>query len=385
MSLKMFASGKLSTGLGSIKNILGVAAGKGGVGKSTLTVNLARALKKLGFSVGVLDADIYGPSIRKMLPEEHLPLSENQQLFPATSAGIKVLSLAFFREEKEAAAVRSPIANSVITQFLHEVSWGELDFLLIDFPPGTGDIQLTLCQQAHLTGTIVVTTPQEVALLDVRKAMSLFTKLKVPIIGVIENMSYYQPSCSERVYPFGQGGGKKLAQEANALLLGEIPLDQALCASGDAGNSLFEESISLGSTADLILQAAAKIVECLHTKAKTQKNTLNQLAEETNLKPNDPHFSEIKKIYQKDEFSFLVEWYSGTTKTYQLSALQRECPCARCVDEVTNERLKALVNEKVRAHNIRRLGNYALKIDFDSGCSAGIYDYEFLYQRGIEP
>ena len=159
----------------NIKHVVAIAAGKGGVGKSTVTVNLALALQSLGKRVGILDADIYGPSVRKMLPEEQPPAQQGNQLIPATChGGIRMMSMAYFRTEKEAAAVRAPVATGIIKQFLQTIVWGELDYLLIDFPPGTGDIQLTLSQQAHLVGALMVTTPQEVALLDVRKAMHLF-------------------------------------------------------------------------------------------------------------------------------------------------------------------------------------------------------------------
>lgn len=238
MALKMFQGDLSRSEAPPIKNIIGIAAGKGGVGKSTVTANLARALKQKGFNVGVLDADIYGPSLRKMLPESRLPGHRNGRLLPAISEGIKLLSLAYFRKEHEAAAIRAPIANSVVSQFLKGVEWGELDYLLIDFPPGTGDIQITLSQQANLSGAIMVTTPQEVALMDVRKAMSLFESVRVPLVGIIENMSYYLGQ-HEKVYLFGRGGGEKLALASGLPFLGQIPLDAALCQSGDDGKSLF--------------------------------------------------------------------------------------------------------------------------------------------------
>lgn len=191
-----------------IKHTIAIAAGKGGVGKSTVTVNLALALTHLGYSVGVMDTDIYGPSIRKMLPEDRLPIQKGNTIIPAVCNGIKMISMAYFRKEHEASAVRAPIANGVISQFIENVAWGPLDYLLIDFPPGTGDIQLTLSQKASLSGAIMITTPQEVSVMDVRKAINLFSQVKVPIIGIIENMSYYQaPATQEKIYLFGKGGG----------------------------------------------------------------------------------------------------------------------------------------------------------------------------------
>lgn len=224
--------------LSEISNVIAVAAGKGGVGKSTVAVNLALALSRKGFKVGILDADVYGPSLRKMLPEDQMPNQEGNIIYPAASQGIRMISLAYFRRNNEAAIVRAPIANGVISQFLHNVAWGALDYLFIDFPPGTGDVQLTLCQQAKLTAAIVVTTPQEVALLDVRKAISMFNQVKVPILGVIENMSYYLlPGTSEKVYIFGKDGGERLAKESSVPFLGGIPIDPELCKCGDQGNA----------------------------------------------------------------------------------------------------------------------------------------------------
>lgn len=242
MSLKMF---KPETPipkppLSRISHTIAIAAGKGGVGKSSVTTNLAIALKRAGYSVGVMDTDIYGPSIRQMLPEEQPPTQTGDIIKPAISQGIRVISMAYFRHANEATAVRAPIANGVITQFIKNVDWGHLDFLLIDFPPGTGDIQLTLSQQANLTGAIMVTTPQEVALMDVRKAIHLFDQVNIPVIGIVENMSYYQPkNTTEKVYLFGKGGGERLAAEIGAPFLGGIPLDPEICQSGDEGRSLF--------------------------------------------------------------------------------------------------------------------------------------------------
>lgn len=250
MPLKMFQPDpKPLSPLSKITHIIGIAAGKGGVGKSSVTVNLAIALKLAGYAVGILDADIYGPSVRRMLPEETMPRQKGEKLLPADSKGIKIISMAYFRKEHEAAAVRAPIANGVITQFLKNVDWGLLDFLLIDFPPGTGDIQLTLTQQANLTGTVIVTTPQEVALLDVRKAAHLFSQMNVPIIGVVENMSYYQShSMAEKVHLFGSGGGERLAMDLGVPFLGGIPIDPEICRCGDAGESIFQDD-SKGSVA----------------------------------------------------------------------------------------------------------------------------------------
>lgn len=242
--------------LQDVKHIVGIAAGKGGVGKSTVAVQLAIALQRLGYSVGLMDTDIYGPSIRKMLPEDSLPSQKGQTLYPAISQGIKVISMAYFRKESEAAAVRAPIANSIVTQFVRQVAWGKLDYLLIDFPPGTGDVQLTLSQQANLSGAIMVTTPQEVAVIDVRKAMHLFDQVGVPVIGIVENMShYYHEATRETLYLLGKGGGRALANEAGVPLLGEVPIDPSLSQHSDQRRSLSPTSRTASAFTAIAQQA----------------------------------------------------------------------------------------------------------------------------------
>lgn len=247
--------------------IIAVAAGKGGVGKSTLTVNLALALQHMGHSVGIMDTDLYGPSIRKMLPEDRMPGQKGSTIIPALCNGIRMISMAYFRKEHEAAVVRAPIANGLIKQFIQNVDWGPLDYLLIDFPPGTGDIQLTLSQHANLTGAVMITTPQEVAVMDVRKAMHMFEQVNVPVIGVVENMSYYtygstkEIPVGETLYLFGKGGGERLARESGVPFLGEIPIIPALCKCGDSGHSLFsEDHAEYKQAASIFVKIAEQLV-----------------------------------------------------------------------------------------------------------------------------
>jgi ATP-binding protein involved in chromosome partitioning len=231
-----------------IINCIGVAAGKGGVGKSSVTVNLALALAASGARVGILDADLYGPSIGKMLPKAKAMEEIEGWMIPAEGLGIHYISLAHFPMGQKATIVRAPIANQIISEFLHHVKWPDLDFLLIDFPPGTGDIQLTLMQQASLIGTILVTTPQEVALLDVRKAYQMFKEMQVPVLGVIENMSYFEETSNKKVYPFGQGGGRSFCLECDLKLIGEIPIDPHISNCCDQGCSLIERFPGNSST-----------------------------------------------------------------------------------------------------------------------------------------
>ena len=240
MPLPMYGTAKEKTAPSLIGCTIAVASGKGGVGKSTVAVNLALALKKQGLRVGVMDTDIYGPSIRKMLPEDRMPGQKGQRLTPALSKGICLMSMAYFKQENEAAIIRAPIANGVISQFVHQVDWGDLDYLIIDFPPGTGDIQLTLCQQANITCALMVTTPQEVALMDVKKSMNLFDQVNIPVLGMTENMSGLKIGDVE-VFPFGKGGGERLARETGVPFLGSVPVDPMICQKADRGESIFDE------------------------------------------------------------------------------------------------------------------------------------------------
>ena len=222
---------------GGIGKVLAVASGKGGVGKSTVSANLAVALSKLGYSVGLVDLDIYGPSMSLMFGTKERPgANENDEFLPVTAHGVKLLSMGLLINESDPVAVRGPLATRYVQQFLRNVAWGDVDFLILDLPPGTGDIQLTIVQTAELDGVVVVTTPQEVALIDARKAIGLFERVETPILGVIENMSYFQcPSDGKIYHIFGEGGGEREAAKLGVPLLGKIPLDISTRSGGDEG------------------------------------------------------------------------------------------------------------------------------------------------------
>ena len=225
--------------LPGVKHIIAVSSGKGGVGKSTVTVNLAVALKQEGFAVGIMDADIYGPNIPMMIGVTKEPVKEGDNLTPAEGQGVKVISMGFFVPEDTPVVWRGPMVHSAIQQFFRDVVWGELDYLLIDLPPGTGDVPLTLSQLVPLTGAITVTTPQDVALADVRKGMMMFKKVNVPLLGVIENMSHFVCGhCGERTEIFSYGGGEQAAKKFEVPFLGRIPLDPAIREGGDQGSPI---------------------------------------------------------------------------------------------------------------------------------------------------
>jgi ATP-binding protein involved in chromosome partitioning len=224
-----------------VKNTIAVASGKGGVGKSTVAVNLAVSLARDGARVGLIDCDVYGPSIPLMLDINEKPIMHNQKLLPLEKFGLKVMSIGFLVDPKQAVIWRGPMASGAVRQFMSDVEWGELDYLIFDMPPGTGDIQLTLVQQIPLTGAVIVTTPQEIALADARKGMAMFTKVNVPILGVIENMSYFVCShCGNRENIFDAGGGRRAAEELNVPFLGEIPIDTNIRIGGDTGRPIVE-------------------------------------------------------------------------------------------------------------------------------------------------
>lgn len=224
--------------LPGVRNTIAVASGKGGVGKSTVAVNLAVALSEQGAAVGLLDADIYGPSIPTMLGANEQPeMSENRKILPLHRHGVKLMSIGFLLPDKNTAMVwRGPMVHSALRNFLQDVEWGELDYLIVDMPPGTGDAHLTMTQSIPLTGAVVVTTPQIVALDDARKGVALFQKTNTPILGIIENMSYFiAPDTGKRYDIFRAGGGRATAEELGTPFLGEIPIDMSICEGGDAG------------------------------------------------------------------------------------------------------------------------------------------------------
>ena len=223
--------------LPSVSNIIAVASGKGGVGKSTTSTNLAMALRMAGANVGILDADIYGPSVPTMIRTEEPPNStKDSQLIPGSGMGIKLMSMGYFMNQGQAAILRGPMVSGAVQQFLNQVEWGQLDYLIVDYPPGTGDIQLTLSQQAPITGAIVVTTPQNISLIDVERAIMMFEKTGVPVLGIVETMSYFICSnCDKRHTVFREGGGERIADEIGVPFLGGIPIDPRIAEGGDVG------------------------------------------------------------------------------------------------------------------------------------------------------
>ncbi|MBE9059932.1 Mrp/NBP35 family ATP-binding protein [cf. Phormidesmis sp. LEGE 11477] len=257
------------TGIDGVKNIFAVTSGKGGVGKSTVAINLAVALAKTGAAVGLLDADIYGPNAPIMmgLSDSNVTVRDDngqEVLEPAFNHGVKMVSMGFLIDRDQPVVWRGPMLNGVIRQFLYQVQWGNLDYLVVDMPPGTGDAQLTLAQAVPMAGVVIVTTPQDVALSDARRGLKMFDQLKVPILGLVENMSYFvPPDMPEKRYAiFGEGGGEQAAEELAVDLLGKVPLEMPVREGGDRGLPIVladPESASAQALMDIAKQTAAKI------------------------------------------------------------------------------------------------------------------------------
>src|ERR687897_223726 len=272
--------------LPGVKNIIAVASGKGGVGKTTVSVNLALALAKTGARVGLLDADIYGPSVPLMLGLKNPPEIVNNKIEPVLAQGVKVISMGFFYEQSQQAGIyRGPIVAGIVKQFLTDVNWGDLDYLIIDLPPGTGDAPLTLAQTIPITGIIIVTTPQDVAMNVAAKAVGMFNKLNVPIIGVIENMSYLEcQHCNNKIAIFGTGGGQKVSDQFNVPFIGEIPLHQQIMSGSDSGNpvTISEPNNTQAVIFDKIARTVAGRISIIASELQDQEKAENEQSKAEN-------------------------------------------------------------------------------------------------------
>ena len=270
--------------MSTVKNIIAVASGKGGVGKSTVSLNLALALSKTGAKVGLLDADIYGPSIPLMLGMPKTPMQvEDNKLQPPESNGIKVVSFGFFAEQEHQAAIyRGPVISGIVKQFLIDTNWSDLDYLIVDLPPGTGDIPLTLAQTIPITGILVVTTPQQVASSVAVKAIGMFDKLNVPMLGVVENMSYFECSkCNEKHHIFGNGGAERISEKHNIPFLGAIPLNSGIMEGSDLGKPIMLTQPDSPSAEAFTSTAKNIAAQCSIVAAKLQEEMQKEEAPTT--------------------------------------------------------------------------------------------------------
>lgn len=258
-----------------IPKIIAVASGKGGVGKSTVAVNLSLALRTMSERVGLLDADVYGPSLPLMLGLSEKPLVQGNKLLPMEKFGLKTMSMGLLASEDTPVIWRGPMVASILQQFLVQVAWGPLDYLVIDFPPGTGDAQLTIAQKTSIHGAMIVTTPQEVSLLDARRGLKMFQQVNVPVLGIVENMSYFLcDQCSKKHFLFSKGGGEKVAQELGLPLLGEIPFAPEVVEAGDRGEPIFIQN--RGSlVSQSYLNLAHRVVSLLSSGEDQEGKTLH--------------------------------------------------------------------------------------------------------------
>lgn len=351
-----------------VKEVVAVASGKGGVGKSTVSANLALALAKAGLKVGLMDADVYGPSIPTILGIKDKPASVNERIIPVEKYGLKVISMGFFIPANDAVIWRGPMLHKMIQDFLGVVDWGELDILLIDLPPGTGDIQLSLCQTIPLTGAVIVSTPQDVAWNIAQKAIVMFDKLNTPILGIVENMSHYACGhCHTREEIFGSGGAKKAAELLGIPYLGGIPLMTSIRRTADAGDPVVHSDPS-GAAAKEFTRIAAGVTE------EVKKRNASPVAKNIPVKISGVGQPRIE-----------IEWEGGRKSGYSARELRLACPCAACVNEISGERMlkPESVPQNLTAIGIYPIGRYALQILWSDGHATGLYAYEFL--RKLQP
>jgi len=359
-------------GMKQVKNAVAVASGKGGVGKSTVATHLALALVRRGARVGLMDSDIYGPSVPKMLGggDPAPPAGQPGLLYPVERRGLKFISMGLFTGPDTPVIWRGPMATKMVQQFLSQVVWGELDYLVIDLPPGTGDVQLTLTQSAPLVGAVIVTTPQDVAVGVTLRGLRMFEQVQVPILGIIENMSAFVcPHCGKTTEVFRHGGGRKAAEELGVPFLGEIPLDPAIAEAGDAGEPVVSTQAGQDSpSARAFLEIGEKLVK--------QIDAVNSLTASVRHRPE-----EVKAADGAVE----IRWNDGHISRLPFRALRQACPCALCMDEWTGKRLgdPNRVLMSVKPLDIRRVGRYGLQFNWSDLHGSGIYTYDYL--RSLDP
>jgi len=348
--------------LSGIKSIVAIASGKGGVGKSTVSTNLAVALRATGDRVGLLDADIYGPSQPGMFGvATKSPELVDGLIQPINSYGIDFVSVGMFLDADAPAIWRAPIAMKMINEFLGKVNWGQLDYLLIDMPPGTGDVQLTLAQQASLAGAVIVTTPQQVALGVARRGIKMFQQVDVPIIGIIENMSGFTCShCDETTAVFKTGGGREMAEDFAVPFLGSLPLDPEIMISGDDGVPVLNRSPE-SAAAKAILELAGNF-----------RSAMDRLSAEP---VKGPQHVEVNA-----DGDLELTWNDSHKSVHKPYSLRINCRCAGCIEEgsgkPTLEAARIPLDLSIRT--TKPVGRYALAFEFSDGHNTGIYSFELL-------
>jgi ATP-binding protein involved in chromosome partitioning len=358
-------------GLRRVRNVIAVASGKGGVGKSTVATNLALALARAGARVGLMDADVYGPSVPLMVGTggDAGGPTEGDLIAPASAQGIKLISMGLFTDRETPVIWRGPMASKLIQEFVSRVDWGELDYLLVDLPPGTGDVQLTLTQIAPLMGAVIVTTPQDVAVGITLRGLHMFEKVRVPILGLVENMSLFVcPHCAEATPLFRHGGGQRAAAALGIPFLGEVPLDAAVAAAGDEGVPVVARSGPPSPAAQAFLAIAERVAQ--------QVSIVNEATRSVRFHPEE---------VEVDGPDVVVRWSDSHVSRFPQRALRGRCPCAECVDETTGVRRvgQAEVAADVHATDVRPVGRYAFQLVWSDGHQTGIYSFDYL--RELDP
>ena len=377
--------------LPGIRHVIAVASGKGGVGKSTVSVNLALALQQLGSRVGLLDADILGPSIPVMLglPTGQKPeTTADQKIVPAERHGLKAISMGMLTGDDNPAILRGPMVGKYLKMFIGSVQWGQLDYLIIDFPPGTGDTQLTLAQSVPLSGAVVVTTPQDVSLKIARRGLRAFETLNVTILGIVENMSSFTcPHCGEDTDIFRRGGGERMSRELGIRFLGAIPLDADIVTGGDEGRPIVaEKPHSVAAQAYVaIASALASRLEALPTTAlgafawNWETNESEPAWVESAVQPMGSPTTPVG-FRRRDARTLSVLWEDGRRDDFDVRDLRLACPCALCIEEMSGRPLldPKSVPPDVAPLTISSAGNYAIVFRWNDGHSTGIYSLKHL-------
>jgi len=377
--------------LPGIKHVIAVASGKGGVGKSTVSVNLALALQQLGGRVGLLDADILGPSIPVMLglPTGQRPeTTADQKIVPAERHGLKAISMGMLTGDDKPAILRGPMVGKYLKMFVGSVQWGQLDYLIIDFPPGTGDTQLTLAQSVPLSGAVIVTTPQDVSLKIARRGLRAFETLNVTILGIIENMSSFTcPHCGENTDIFRRGGGERMSLELGTQFLGAIPLDADIVTGGDEGRPIVaDKPNSIAARAYVaIATSLASRLEALPTTAlgafvwNWETNEGEPAWVESAVQPMGSPTTPIG-FRRRDARTLSVLWEDGRCDEFDVRDLRLACPCALCVEEMSGRPVldPHSVLPDVAPQTISSAGNYAIIFRWNDGHGTGIYSAKHL-------
>jgi ATP-binding protein involved in chromosome partitioning len=380
--------------LPGIRHIIAVGSGKGGVGKSTVSVNLALALQQLGARVGLVDADILGPSIPGMLgiPTGEPPATTpDSKMIPAERHGLKAVSMGMLTGDDKPAVLRGPMVGKYLKMFVDGVQWGPLDYLILDLPPGTGDTQLTLAQSMPLSGVVIVTTPQAVSLKIARRGLRMFEKVQVKILGIVENMRTFTcPHCGESTDIFRHGGGEQMSQELGVPFLGALPLDIDVVICGDEGRPIVAgqpDSVS----AKVYAAIATALVEQLHEaitviKPFVWKWDSNEGAPDWTEGAARPAGSLTTPIgfLRRDPRTLSILWEDGNRDDFDVRDLRLACHCALCIEEMTGRKLldPKTIRSDVSPQKIASIGNYAIKFDWSDGHNSGIYSFRDLRALG---